>query len=184
MIPGRNAAGGGTTSRDEARPTDDRATPRTQPPTPAAELADTAEAVNVEVKAAEPAPLAPWARDPAGDPWSRVLSAAAPNRRLRVLLNDCSLVKAEDDVVVLSVSAALLSAVRANEKDLCGLLAVAWDRAVKLELRSDTPDAAPEAEQPIVPNETAAAIAEHPVVKRAIELFNAKVIRVQPRKDP
>lgn len=147
-----------------------------QPPTPVV-VAKSVEATP------EPQPLAPWARDPGGDPWSRVLSAAAPNRRLRVLLNDCSLVKAEDDVVVLSVSAALLSAVRAKEKDLCDLLAVAWDRAVKLELRPDGAGAAPTVEQPAATTESATEIAEHPVVKRAIELFGAKVIRVQPRKD-
>lgn len=177
MIPGRNAAGGGLSSTDDTR---DTAVARAQPDrTPVVEVP----VVEVKTAEMEPQSIAPWARDPGGDPWSRVLSAAAPNRRLRVLLNDCSLVKAEDDVVVLSVSAALLSAVRAKEKDLCDLLAIAWDRAVKLELRPDGAEASPPVEQPVAPTESAAAIAEHPVVKRAIELFGAKVIRVQPRKD-
>jgi len=117
----------------------------------------------------------------ASDPWAHVLTAAAPNRRLRVLLNDCSLVRAEDDVVVLGVSQALLSAVRANEKELCDLLAQAWDRAVKLAARplEPTAPAAPPEPSP----QAAAEVAEHPVVKKAMELFGAKIVRVQPRKD-
>lgn len=124
-----------------------------------------------------------------------MLDAAAPNRRLRVLLNDCTLVKAENDVVVLAVSEALLGSARANEKELLGLLAGAWDRAVRLELRraGDAPAAeprpapnspSPATEPPATPSPPQPPVAEHPLVKQAIELFGARVVGVQPRKKP
>lgn len=149
--------------------------------------------------APEPAPPreAPWVRDPTADPWAQVLSAAAPNRRLRVLLNDCTLARVEDDLVVLSVTDALLTAAQANEKELCALLARAWDRAVRVELRSaTTPNAAPGAPQPgagspAAPDGSSASpepaeplpdVTTLPLVRRTMELFNARLVGVQPRK--
>ncbi|MDX2130833.1 MAG: hypothetical protein SFY69_02125 [Planctomycetota bacterium] len=136
-----------------------------------------------------PAPTTPGPRDPAGDPWAQVLSAAAPNRRLRVLLNDCTVARVEDDLVVLSVSDALLGAAQANEKDLCALLAKAWDRAVRLELRSSNPPApsGAAAETPAAPGgapgpDAPAKAAELPLVRHAMELFQARLVSVQARK--
>lgn len=149
-----------------------------------------------------------WERDPVGDPWGKVLQAAAPNRRLRVLLNDCALVKAEDDLVVVSVSQALMSSAQASEKDLCRLLALAWDRAVRLELRvagaEEKPsqesvgdagtNAGEKGEETVASRigakptpvpaalSDAATVGNHPLVRQAMELFNAKLIGVQPRK--
>ncbi len=125
-----------------------------------------------------------------------MLSAAAPNRRLRVLLNDCTLARVEDDLVVLSVTDALLTAAQANEKELCALLARAWDRAVRVELRSAaTPNAAPGAPQPGVaspatdgsstppePAQPLPDVTTLPLVRRTMELFNARLVGVQPRK--
>lgn len=118
------------------------------------------------------------------DPWGKVLAAAGPNRRLRILLNDISLVSVENDVVVLAVSEALHGAARASEKELCGLLASAWDRAVKLELRQEGGEAAatPAASQASI-NANLLALQEHPLVKQAMELFGAKVVSVQARKN-
>ncbi|MFA6044495.1 MAG: hypothetical protein WC718_05885 [Phycisphaerales bacterium] len=119
------------------------------------------------------------------DPWGKVLAAAGPNRRLRILLNDISLVSVENDVVVLAVSEALHGAARANEKELCGLLATAWERAVKLELRQEGGEAAaatPAATQAAI-NANLQAVQEHPLVKQAMELFGAKVVSVQARKN-
>lgn len=137
----------------------------------------------------EPAPeLAPEppparATGPASDPWATVLSAAAPNRRLRVIINDCRLVEVKDDLVVLSVSEALLGTARSNEREICDLLATAWDRAVTLELRSEKPEPDAALVAPGLDQEAArAAISEHPLVKRTIELFGAKLVGVQRRK--
>lgn len=137
-----------------------------------------------------PAPARPWDADPAGDPWAKVVASAAMSQRMRVLVNGCSLVKAEDDLVVLSVSEALLSAARASEKELCTLLASAWDRAVRVELRpagataDPPPSGATGAVEPAAAATPAPAgpILEHPLVKRAMELFNAKLVGVQARK--
>lgn len=128
---------------------------------------------------------APVASAPMDDPWGKVLAAAGPNRRLRILLNDITLVSVENDVVVLAVSEALHGAARANEKELCGLLASAWDRAVKLELRQEggtAPAATPAATQAAI-NANLQAVQEHPLVKQAMELFGAKVVSVQARKN-
>lgn len=112
-----------------------------------------------------------------------MLSAAAPNRRLRVIINDCHLVEVRNDLVVLSVSEALLGTARSNEREICDLLATAWDRAVKLELRADKPAPQDAPPAPPIDQEAArAAIAEHPLVKRTIELFGARLVGVQPRK--
>lgn len=132
------------------------------------------------ISAAAPAALAP-----VDDPWGKVLAAAGPNRRLRILLNDISLVSVENDVVVLAVSEALHGAARANEKELCGLLASAWERAVKLELRQEGGGAAAAtagATQAAI-NANLQAVQEHPLVKQAMELFGAKVVSVQARKN-
>lgn len=110
-----------------------------------------------------------------------MLAAAAPNRRLRVIVNDCRLVEAKDDVVVLSVSEALYASAQSNERELCDLLAKAWDRAVKLELRSAAP-AVPAAGPAPDPEAARAAVADHPLVKHTMELFGARLVGVQPRR--
>ncbi len=132
----------------------------------------------------EPAPVAAapvWERDPSGDPWAQVLSAASGNRRMRILLNDCSLVNVADDQVVIAVSDALLSAAQSNEKELGDLLARAWDRAVKVELRGASQVAPAGAASEPAPEPTTP-ITEHPLVKQAMELFSAKLVGVQARK--
>lgn len=89
----------------------------------------------------------------------------------------------KDNLVVLSVSEALLGTAKSNEREICDLLATAWDRAVKLELRADKPNPQDAPPAPPVDQEAArAAISEHPLVKRTIELFGARLVGVQPRK--
>jgi hypothetical protein len=114
-----------------------------------------------------------------------VVVAAQEHRRLRVLINDCKLVEVKDDLVVLAVSEALVTSARASERDLCDLLARAWDRAVRLEIQSDAPAGAPvpAAVAPAVnPQAARAAIADHPLVKQAMEAFRARLVGVQPRR--
>jgi len=122
---------------------------------------------------AAPAPL----RLTSEDPWGRALEAASSNRRLRVLLNECRLVRVENDVVVLAVNDALRSAAQASEKELAGLLATAWDRAVRLEFQQV--ESAPAVATPQTPRES---ISEHPLVKQATAIFGAKLLGVQPRR--
>jgi len=102
---------------------------------------------------------------------------------MRVLLNDCSLVKVENDLVVVAVSDALLSAAQSSEKELCQLLASAWDKAVRLEFRGSSAAGVP-SQQPEhdPPESTRSPITDHPLVRQAMELFNAKLVGVQPRK--
>lgn len=115
-----------------------------------------------------------------GDDWSRVVDAAQANLRLRVLINDCRLVEVKDDAVVLAVGDTLMAAAMANEKELCDLLARAWDRAVRIEFRGNgAPDSPPPAHDPAAAR---AAVGEHPLVKQAIELFGARLVGVQPRR--
>jgi hypothetical protein len=119
-----------------------------------------------------------------------------------VLLNDCTLVRAEPDRVTLAVSDTLLAAAQASEKDLLALLAAAWDRAVTLELKASSslfspPAASPPSAHPAsAPGESAPApgpgstptaapaedMTQHPLVKHAITLFGARLVGVQPRK--
>lgn len=81
------------------------------------------------------------------------------------------------------MSEALLGTAKSNEREICDLLATAWDRAVKLELRADKPASQDAPPAPPVDQEAArAAISEHPLVKRTIELFGARLVGVQPRK--
>lgn len=94
-----------------------------------------------------------------------------------MLLNECRLVKVENDVVVLAVNDALRSAAQASEKELAGLLATAWDRAIRLEFQQTEPG--PEAAAAPVPKES---IADHPLVKQATAIFGAKLLGVQPRR--
>ncbi|CAG1006133.1 hypothetical protein PHYC_03290 [Phycisphaerales bacterium] len=170
VVPGRTVTGGGTSSRD---PEHTHSVPGRDEP---ARLAEP------KPRAAPDAATRPWDADPAGDPWAKVVATAAMSQRMRVLVNGCSLVKAEEDLVVLCVSEALLSAARASEKELCSLLAGAWDRAVRVELRpaSAVEPSGPTPQPP--PAEPAGPIAEHPLVKRAMEQFNAKLVGIQPRK--
>lgn len=160
------------------------ATPRRAPASEPAAM--TAPTVPI-APATQPAPSAVVTAAPSmgDDPWAKVLAAANPNRRLRILLKDITLVGVENDVVVLAVSEALAGAARANEKELCGLLASAWDKAVKLELRQHGQPAsatlAPAETQQAI-NANLQAIQEHPLVKQAIELFGAKLTSVQARK--
>ncbi|HWQ27822.1 MAG TPA: hypothetical protein VNN12_02235 [Dehalococcoidia bacterium] len=115
------------------------------------------------------------APESAGSLWEQALAAAAGNRRLRVLLNDCQPVSISRERVVILATPAVAGAVRAGEKDLRTMLAAAWGTSVEVEIRQSTPPPQPEAQsQPTT---------AHPLVRKAIDLFGATLVRVQPRKD-
>ncbi len=81
-------------------------------------------------------------------------------------------------MVVLGVTEAMLGAAQSKEKELGDLIAAAWNRGVRLELRSQGAIATPAAtEEPAGPP-----VEEHPLVKEAMELFRARVVGVQRRK--
>lgn len=135
-----------------------------------------------------PTPSRPAPISTSTDPWTRVLDhAAASNRRLRVLLDDVSLHTIADDLVVLTVSEALFGAAQSSEKDLGAVIAKAWDRAVRLELRRNTPLFAPTDPASTSATNTTPAeppVQDHPLVQQAMKTFNAKLVGVQPRKNP
>jgi hypothetical protein len=107
--------------------------------------------------------------------WERALAAAAGNRRLRVLLSDCRPVSITSERVVLEAPPEVAGAVRAGEKELRAMLCTALGTSIDLEILQTTPPA-----QPHAPSQPATA---HPLVKKAIDLFGATLVRIQPRKD-
>jgi hypothetical protein len=91
-----------------------------------------------------------------------------------------SLISLTQDVVTLQVSDAMRSAAITLHRDLSSAISNLLDRTVTVILAEPQQQTTHEAPAPAA---TRAPVTDHPLVKQAMELFGAKVIRVQPRSD-
>jgi hypothetical protein len=115
--------------------------------------------------------------------WHAALEAGAGARRLRLLMEECVPLTLAGGVVRLRTNPGMLSAVRAQGKEIEAILARVRGAATTLEFEDAAAPSAPGASVEATPAQDAgAAAADHPLVKRTIELFNAKLVGVQPRK--
>lgn len=115
-----------------------------------------------------------------GELWPALLSSAASNRRLRVLLQDCRLSGVDGSRVRVVVKSELLPAARGCVGDIESLLATIRGSATTVELESESPADGAGAASPTAAPVTPAT--EHPLVKRAMELFGGRVVQVYPRQ--
>lgn len=114
--------------------------------------------------------------------WPRVREAVAqsPNRRLRIALDGAQLVEVADEGVLIEVSRSLFATAAASAGELEALVARVAGRALPVRFR------APEAPSPPAPEQAGgpaspASVQDHELVRRAVELFGARVVSVQPR---
>lgn len=120
---------------------------------------------------------------PIGDPafWPRVMQLCSGSRRVKVMLESARLVevKPAPGRVTLEVAGHLLAAARGLARDIETLAATIAGEPVSFAFQpapgSETLAPAPEP----IPN-----VQEHPLVRQAMELFNARVLSVQPRQPP
>ncbi|MCC6676069.1 MAG: hypothetical protein IT436_02890 [Phycisphaerales bacterium] len=128
----------------------------------------------VESRPVEAGPL------PAPELWAGVLRAASDNRRLISIIEDFRIERLEGDAAVIVGRGPLVAMARASTEAITELFARAGGRPIRVEIRAD--------ESPEEPGPDAAAapsvnLAEHPLVKQAMELFGVRTpIRVLPRK--
>lgn len=106
-------------------------------------------------------------------------------RSLKTLLIKLTPVSLTPGLAILEVPADLIEIAKTNQRDIEQLIASISGKRTTIEFREQGVTRAPtsgplpgfaEAAPP------AAAITDHPVVKRAAELFNARVVSVQPRR--
>lgn len=114
----------------------------------------------------------------AGEVWGAAMEAAAGSRRLRLLMEECVPVSMEGSVLRLRATPGMLSAARAQGKEIESLLTRVRGVATTLDFIEASSPAATSAE----PGTPTPAAADHPLVKRTMELFNAKLVGVQARK--
>lgn len=131
---------------------------------------------------------APMGTGSLGEVWNAALEAAGGARRLRLVMEECVPLAMEGGVIRLRANPGMLSAVRAQGKEIETILARVRGAATTLEFEdvaaatSTTADAASGASETGAPPNAIAIAADHPLVKRTIELFNAKLVGVQARK--
>lgn len=121
-----------------------------------------------------------------GEFWPRVREAIAQsaNRRLRIALDGAQLVEVADQGVLIEVSRSLFATAAASAGELESLVARVAGRAIPVRFRA--PEPAREGEPPPVAATAAPDAQDHELVRRAIELFGARVVSVQarvPRED-
>ena len=113
-----------------------------------------------------------------GEIWSAAMEAATGSRRLRLLMEECAPVSMEGSVLRLRATPGMLSAARAQGKEIEALLTRVRGVPTTLEFIEAPVAHAADTE----PGTPATVAADHPLVKRTIELFNAKLVGVQARK--
>jgi hypothetical protein len=110
--------------------------------------------------------------------WNRVEQACGGNRRLELLLEDMQLRTVENDKAVVVVDPKMLSAARSTSSELAAAMGQAFGRTITVELLPSEAGVA----APTGPERPRTNMHEHPLVKQAIELLNARVINVGPRQ--
>jgi hypothetical protein len=112
--------------------------------------------------------------------WNRVERACGGNRRLEILVGDMSLREASHDRAVVVVDSKLISTARSHTYEIETALHAAFGRTMKVDF-----SAATEAHAPVVAAEAKALpnMNEHPLVRQAVQLLNARLVRVEPRAE-
>lgn len=117
-----------------------------------------------------------------GGEWERILEAAGSYRRLRVVLDEASLVRLDAERVVIAVPEAMRSVAKASERELVSVVASALGRSVAVEIEAigsgmETPVAveANGARAERTPAD------QEPLVRQAIDLFGARIVSVTNR---
>lgn len=123
----------------------------------------------------KPAPSA----DPSMSIWDRAIAACTANRRLRLLMQESKLEALQGGLAKVLVKPALLTIAQACVADMGTALSQAAGRTITVVIESDGP--APEATE-VSLGTPLPSMAEHPLVKQAIELFGGRLLSAGPRK--
>jgi pyruvate/2-oxoglutarate dehydrogenase complex dihydrolipoamide acyltransferase (E2) component len=110
---------------------------------------------------------------------------------MRMLIGNMKLVDIAEDRAVVSIHEEMRPLAERSERELSAVLEAAWGRPVRVEIAGaparPEPEPAAQAESAPPPAAPApapkAAVAEHPLVRQAIELFGATLVGVQPRRN-
>lgn len=119
--------------------------------------------------------------DPSMSIWDRAIAACTANRRLRLLMQESKLAALEGGSAKVHVKPALLTIAQACAADMGVALSQAAGRTITVAIESDGP--APEATE-VNLGTPLPSMAEHPLVKQAIELFGGRLLSAGPRKKP
>lgn len=140
--------------------------------------------------------------------WVDVQAAAKSARRqVQAVIEEATLVEHKDGRVTIRVSPDLRTAAEGARDAITEVIARAWQRSVALTIttpelapaglpvgaldpslatttKNGTPaaNAAPAPAAPAAPTMTVSSATEHPLIARAVELLNAKVLGVYPRQ--
>lgn len=113
--------------------------------------------------------------------WDRAIAACSANRRLRLLMQESKLVAMDENSARVLVKPALLTIARSCATDMEAALSQAAGTTLHVVIESDGP--APEAGEGQLATPMPS-MAEHPLVKQAIELFGGRLVSAGPRKRP
>lgn len=111
--------------------------------------------------------------------WDRAIAACTANRRLRLLMQESKLIEIEGHSARVRVKPALLTIAQACAADMAAVLTLAAGTAINVVIESDGP--APESES-VDLSTPLPSMAEHPLVKQAIQLFGGRLLSAGPRK--
>ncbi|MBL8745416.1 MAG: hypothetical protein JNK58_03565 [Phycisphaerae bacterium] len=155
-----------------AGPTESRTAANTQPPPHPAQA-------EVHTRPATPADP-PTSNRPA-DVWERVRALLAANPSVAPVIELLTLEKIEGNVaVVCAPTAGALGAARTRRGAIEDGLSKALARNMRLELKAaETPAGDPRAPEAVVDTAARAQAMSNPLVRRAVELFDARVVDVQ-----
>ncbi len=122
-------------------------------------------------------PATPAQPIPPTDPgfWPAVVGACASSRRVRLALEGSAVVERTDAGVTVRVAPAMVGTARASLDEIVQAASRVAGRAVAVALVA--PEASVAEAKPLAPP------TEHPLVKQAMELFGARVVSVQARRE-
>jgi len=164
------------------------------PPAPRTHAAHTAAhsdapgVIEAKPSSAASAPIAGSATSPpVAASWAKVVDAAT-TRRIKILVESVQLSELNEEHAIVTAESDLAAAVQGAAPEIEDLLRRVFGKPLRLKIADDptagrerisaltTPISASGAQIP--------ALAEHPLVKEAIELFNARIVGVQRRQTP